>query len=113
MSAARVLNSLAFAAAAMAVVMGLVPISTYETGQFGGSVDCGSAWFDNGDNLTGTGQAACAEGGLNVNRTLSYALVAAAVVLFLAAAAAPSPTPTAHRPQQSQQPPQADSPPDE
>lgn len=104
MSSARVLFSLAFAASAMAAVMGLMPISTHETGSFRGSVDCGSAWMTNSDGLTGTGEAACAEGGLNVNRTLSFALIAGAIVLFLAASgspptsAAPSPATPAPEP---------------
>ena len=74
-----------FAALAAALVFGLVPISTNEMGSFGRSVDCGSAWIPNDDGLTGTGEAACAEGGLNTNRTASFALLAVTAVFAIVA----------------------------
>lgn len=86
-AAALVLIALGLTTGVMALLLGLLPLSTYEIGDSFGedSVSCGSAWAPNDDDLTSTGRAACAEGGLNTNRSLSFALLAATVVLVASA----------------------------
>jgi len=71
---------------AVGVFFGVKPVHVAETSlySFGDSVDCGTAWLPNNDDLTSFGKRDCDANGRDLNRTLSFVFGGIGLVMAIA-----------------------------